>query len=230
MRSHLLHFSSFPNAREVRTIHEPQQQRSRDTQNKILAALERLLEDHFFEQITTRQLAREAGVSPATLYRRFEDQDALLPALYERYDAQLKRWGQALWNEEHRQRHTSLEARVTHVVQAHVDFYRDNEPVLRTLYLYLRLHPEIELGDVATGRRAGYEEILSPIFEALKKEGKELPDETRVKLFCLILITTINERALFPTATPARILELSDEDFVRELSRNLVGTLILNRE
>ncbi len=210
-------------------MHEPQQQRSRETQNRILAALERLLENHFFEQITTRQLASEAGVAAATLYRRFQDKSALLPALYERYDQRLNRWGKALWDEEQRRRHTSVEERVTHVVREHVNFFRDNQPILRTLYLYLRLHSDIELGESATGRQAGYEEILAPILEALRQQGHELPDEARTKLFCLVLITSIKERALFPTATPARILELSDEEFVRELSQNLVAYLVMNR-
>jgi len=211
-------------------VHEPQQQRSRDTQNRILATLERLLEDHFFEQITTRQLAKEAGVAPATLYRRFQDKNALLPALYERYDLRLNQWATELWNEDQLKRHSSVEERVTHVVKAHVNFYRDNESILRTLYLYLRLHSDIELGELASGRQASYVEILTPIFEALGQQGKESPDEARVKLFILILITSVNERALFPTTTPAQLLELSDEDFVRELSRNLVGYLNLNRK
>ncbi len=211
-------------------IHEPQQQRSRDTRKKILVALERLLENHFFEQITTRQLASEAGVAPATLYRRFQDKNALLPALYRRYDLRLNGWGKALWDEEQRRRHTSVEERVTHVVRQHVNFFRDNEPILRTIYLYLRLHPDIELGVSAAGRRASYLEILTPIFEALGVQGQEPPDEARIKLFCLVLITSINERALFPTATPARTLELSDEDFITELSWNLVAYLVMNRK
>lgn len=211
-------------------VHEPRQRRSRKTHDRILGALERLLEDHFFEQITTRQLAGEAGVAPATLYRRFQDKDALLPALYERYDRRLSRWGKALWDEDQRRRHTSVEERVTHVVREHVAFFRDNEPILRTLYLYVRLHPDLELGEFATGRRSDYEAILAPILEALVQQGHEPPDEARIKLFCLILITSIKERALFPTTTPAVLLELSDEAFVRELSRNLAGYLVLNRE
>lgn len=211
-------------------MHEPQQQRSRDTQNRILTALERLLETHFFEQITTRQLAREAGVSPATLYRRFEDKKALLPALYERYDQRVSRWGRALWDEDRLRQHTSVQERVTHVVSEHVNFFRDNAPILRTVYLHARLHPEIELGGSDAGRRTGYMEILTPIFEALGQQGQALPDEARIKLFCLVLITTISERALFTATAPARILEVSDEEFVRELSRNLVAYLCLNRK
>ncbi len=210
-------------------INKPQQQRSRDTQNRILAALERLLENHFFEQITTRQLAKEAGVAPATLYRRFEDKNALLPALYERYDQRLNRWGKELWDEDQKQSHTSIMDRVAHVVRQHVNFYRDNVPILRTLYLYLRLHSDIELGDSAAGRQADYMAILTPIIEALTEQGFEPPDETRIKLFCLIMITSINERVLFPTTNPARILELSDEEFVRELSLNLTGYLVVDR-
>jgi AcrR family transcriptional regulator len=164
------------------------------------------------------------------LYRRFQDKNALLPALYERYDQRLDRWGKALWDEDQRRRHTSVEERVTHVVREHVNFFRDNEPILRTLYLYLRLHSDIELGESATGRQAGYEDILAPILEALGQQGQELPDEARIKLFWLVLITSNKERALFPTTTPARILEFSDEEFVRELSQNLAGYLVLNRK
>lgn len=209
--------------------HQPQQQRSLDTQNRILAALERLLEKYFFEHITTRQLAKEAEVAPATLYRRFKDKNALLPALYERYDQQLNLWGKALWDEDQQRRHTTVQERVTHVVQEHVNFYRDNQPILRTLYLYLRLHSDIDLGGSASGRKAAYRMILAPIFEALGQQGHEQPGETQIKMFCLIMITSINERALFSTTTPARLLELNDEDFVRELSRNLVGYLVLKR-
>ncbi len=211
-------------------MHEPQQQRSRDTQNRILAALEGLLENHFFEQITTRQLAREAGVSPGTLYRRFQDKNALLPALYERYDQRLNQWAKALWDEDQRRRHTSVKERVTHVVREHVNFYRDNEPIMRTLYLHRRLHSDNELGESPTRRQTSYVAILAPILEALGQEGQELPDEVRIKMFILVLITSINERTLFPTTTPTRLLELSDEEFVRELSRNLVGYLVLDRE
>ena len=120
----------------------------------------------------------------------------------------------------------------THVEiqREHVNFFRDNEPILRTLYLYMRLHSESELDGSASGRQAGYEEILTPIFEALDQQGHQQPDEAQIKLFCLILITSIKERALFPTTTPARLLVLSDEDFVDELSRNLVGYLLLKRD
>jgi len=211
-------------------VHEPQQQRSRDTQNRILAALERLLASHFFEQITTRQLAREAGVSPATLYRRFQDKEALLPALYERHNQRLSRWGKALWTEDRRRRHASLEERVTHVVREHLAFFRDNEPILRTLYLYVRLHPDIDLAEFTIGRPAEYGELLAPIVEALVQRGHEPPAEARIKLLCLVLITSIKERALFPTRSPAVLLELSDEEFVRELSWNLVGSLVVNRK
>jgi len=183
------------------------------------------LENHFFEQITTRQLAAEAEVAPATLYRRFKDKNALLPALYERYDRRLIQWGDELWTEAQLRKHSSVKDRVTHVVQAHVDFFRANEPILRTLYLYLRLHPDIELGESGAGRQAGYREILAPVFEALGREGKDLPDEARVKLFCLVLVTSVKERALFADATPARLLQMSDAEFVRELCRNLAGYL-----
>lgn len=207
-------------------VHEPQQQRSRKTHNRILTALERLLENHFFEQITTRQLAAEAGVAPATLYRRFQDKNALLPALYDRYDQRLIEWGRALWDERQLTRLRTVDERVRHLVREHVRFYRENEPVLRTVYLYLRLHPDMELGGAGSSRQTGYTRILTPVVEALIEQGRKPLEEARAKLLFLILITTIKERALFSSTTPASVLQLDDREFVRELSRNLVSYLL----
>ena len=222
--------STFLAPQPLQWIRPPRQARTLESLERFLDAATELLQEKRFEDVHVTEIARRAGGSVAAFYRRFEDKNALLPALYERYDQGLSRWGKALWDEDQRRRHTSVEERVTHVVREHVNFYRDNESILRTLYLYRRLHSDIELGESATGRQAAYEEILTPIFEALGQQGHELPDEARTKLFCLVLITSINERALFPTTTPAVLLELSDEEFVRELSRNLVGYLVLNRE
>ena len=52
----------------MRTSLAPRQQRSRDTQEKLLVALETLLEARFFEQISVRDLAQEAGLAVGTLY------------------------------------------------------------------------------------------------------------------------------------------------------------------
>jgi AcrR family transcriptional regulator len=59
-------------------LRERQAQRTRDD---ILDALTRLLQDKRSDEITTRELARDAGVSERTVYRHFPDRWALVDAL-----------------------------------------------------------------------------------------------------------------------------------------------------
>lgn len=55
----------------------------RATRVRLLDAAFVVLEDHGFEGISLRHVAREAGVSPAAIYRHFDDAEALGMALVE---------------------------------------------------------------------------------------------------------------------------------------------------
>ncbi|WEV76154.1 TetR/AcrR family transcriptional regulator [Bifidobacterium sp. ESL0800] len=65
---------------------QPTQQRARAKVRRILDTAKQLfLEGNYFE-VTTNQIAREAGVSIGTLYTYFADKEAILAALLEEYD------------------------------------------------------------------------------------------------------------------------------------------------
>ncbi|WP_158702440.1 TetR/AcrR family transcriptional regulator [Kitasatospora sp. MMS16-BH015] len=59
----------------------PQQQRSREKVARILAATAGLLETTPYEELGTKLIAAEAGVSIGALYRYFADREAILVAL-----------------------------------------------------------------------------------------------------------------------------------------------------
>ena len=64
----------------------PLRERQADqTRNEILDALVALLADRPVDEVTTRELARAAGVSESTVYRHFPDRSALVDALAERF-------------------------------------------------------------------------------------------------------------------------------------------------
>ncbi|WP_433617583.1 TetR family transcriptional regulator [Dactylosporangium sp. CA-139114] len=65
----------------MQTRSEPQQQRSRDKRDRVLAAAATLLQELPFDDIGTRQIADRAGVSVGSLYRFFPDKDAIFYAL-----------------------------------------------------------------------------------------------------------------------------------------------------
>lgn len=202
----------------LKLVHKPKQDRSKDTQEKLLSALESLLEEQFFEQITIRDIALRAELSPATIYRRFQNKEALLPILYERYDHSLEAWASSIWQGKSVNKRCDLESRIDRVVREHVRFYKEYAHILRTVYIYNRLHGEILLPNVEVTRQDIYQTILDPIWECLEQKAQESLTANKVRCFILILLTTINERFLFGENKPSSILKLDEKDFVKELT------------
>jgi AcrR family transcriptional regulator len=62
------------------TRHRPMQRRSRERVEQILAAADELLAKGGVEALTTRSLAQHAGIPVATIYRYFDNRDAIIAA------------------------------------------------------------------------------------------------------------------------------------------------------
>ena len=71
-------------AETVHVVKAPCQQRSRDSQERILRAAEALIKSKGFEALTTAAVVRRSRTSIGTLYARFGDKTALLRAVQER--------------------------------------------------------------------------------------------------------------------------------------------------
>ncbi|WP_138755851.1 TetR/AcrR family transcriptional regulator [Paenibacillus sinopodophylli] len=63
------------------TITIKKDQRAEETKQSIIAAAEKLFRDKSFEDITIRQIAKEAGCSHTTIYIYFQDKESLLHTL-----------------------------------------------------------------------------------------------------------------------------------------------------
>jgi AcrR family transcriptional regulator len=206
-------------------VHTPRQTRSQNTQERVLRALEELLSERFFEQITIRDLAARTGVASGTIYRRFKDKEALLPVLYERFDHTMSEWATEFWDDFDLDTERRLEPRMRHLVGKHVVFYKTHAPILRTVYLYMRLHGELSIENIDEKRQSLYVRMLEPVLAALAIEGRVEPSADQVKLFLLLLLSSINERMLFGDLKPARTLQMDDETFVTALTFALQASL-----
>lgn len=73
---------------------EPQQERSRESLEKLLRAAIEVLGQHGVEGTTIPRIAHHAGLTPGSVYRRFADKDALLETailgMLERQDRALR--------------------------------------------------------------------------------------------------------------------------------------------
>ncbi len=209
----------------MESVLTPRQARSQQTQERLLEALESLLDDRVFEKITIQDIAEEAGVAVGTIYRRFRNKEALLPVLYRRLDGKMDAWAATVWRGRIESPagddDSALRAVLRRLVMAHVRFYRDNAPILRTLYLQVRLDGELASPAVATRRRDLYKSLLEPVWDALKAAGWPVPTPSRARCFVLLLLAPMTERCLFPDNTPASTLTMSDRQFVAELTQAL---------
>ncbi len=74
-------------------VKRPQQARSKDTQSRILAAVEDMVVSGTYDQATVQEIVRLAKSSVGSFYARFRDKDA---ALYQFYDLRCAKFEQEM--------------------------------------------------------------------------------------------------------------------------------------
>jgi AcrR family transcriptional regulator len=67
----------------------PQQERSRETRNRLIAAGERLFSQKGFHHTTSKEIAREAGVAIGSFYAYFADKKAVFTDVLKRHSQQV---------------------------------------------------------------------------------------------------------------------------------------------
>lgn len=72
-----------PVAGATHKIAEPRQRRAIETREGLLAAVERIIAAEGADAVTTTRVAAESGVAVGTIYRYFEDREAMLLAAYD---------------------------------------------------------------------------------------------------------------------------------------------------
>lgn len=197
---------------DQKTIIEPKQARSKQTQQKLLDALHSCLEEKFFEHISIQELAQKANVSVGSYYRRFKNKESLLPMLYENFSCELIAWIDDL----EAQHFDSLEKTLENLIQETKQFLVSKESVFRTLHLNSRLYPEfISVSDLAT-RRKEYQRMS----DILLRHKGEMRVHNPASAVNLIVHTTVNglmDKLLYPDLTPAIASELNLDDYAQAL-------------
>lgn len=125
-------------ARPVRAKHAVQQ-RSLAKRDRILKAMDTLLKRKPFSQINVADVARQARLSPATLYQRFSNEDAAASILLELYYHKVEEWA-------HRPRkvvpRASLFDALVAIAADGYDQIAELGYVMRPAYLYSRYRPD----------------------------------------------------------------------------------------
>lgn len=206
--------------RRPRAAHH--QDRSRQTAARLLAAAETVLEKRGLEGASVPEIARRAGVSPASIYRRFIDKDGLLREVFERFfERSIKANAEAL--QPSRWKATSLEQSVCTLVAGMVAAYSQRPGLLRAVISYSEQHP-----DAAFRRRALElrERSLGGIEKIVLLHAKEIrhPHPKKAVRIALQLVSLALKERISPSnklggpALPAEELRI-------ELTRVFLGYL-----
>ena len=87
-----------------------------------------------------------------------------------------------------------------------------------------------DLEDIDEKRQSLYQHMLEPMLTALASEERVEPSADQVRLFLLLLLSSVNERMLFGDLKPARTLQIDDETFVTELTTALHAYLSMRHK
>jgi AcrR family transcriptional regulator len=200
------------------------QARSRQTREKLVTALERLLRTRDFASITIAELAAEAGVSVGAVYRRFDNKDAFIPVIFELY---LRRTDERMASPEGR---TEVEPEeglreALYVIVTHAwSFIETDGHLIRAAHLYARLRPDL-VGDewdaYLEQAVAGSRQIID--FFAAEVRLKNL--DAAAQMLTYLLNVLLVEKGLYADDGIGAVLTIPDEVFLRGLADTMYGYL-----
>lgn len=194
--------------------HPPKQERSRRTLARLLAATIWTLDEVGLDEATIPRIAGKAGVAPATIYRRFEDKQALLRAAFLHM---LERGNQA--NRGHLQARLAdgrLEQAAHVLVEMFLGQFRKHARLMHAMDRFLET--DDDAGFVAAAQDME-EANLEQYIQAMLLHRAEIshPDPERaVRIATLTVLTairmlTLRPRTLWRTAQPEARDALSAE-------------------
>ncbi|MEU4227773.1 TetR/AcrR family transcriptional regulator [Nonomuraea sp. NPDC026600] len=199
---------------ELRVV-KPRQARSRATMERILTALEELLTEKPFDQITIAEISARSASAPTAIYARFSDKTAMLLAVHERFkERTLDKIIDAIDGVE-----LPPKEFLAYVVGELVTVYRDNHRLLRSVLL--------SDNSVMYGRAAEIWRALSAAIAgrlAAHIPADRMAQAERDLDFAVrTLLGLAQQELLFGTQSPARF-DYPDTEFRARLTRILVDT------
>lgn len=203
----------------------PQQARSRVTEKRLLDAAEKVMARHGLEGATLPRIARQARVSPANVYRRFRDKDALIAAVFARFsEMQAEHADQPLDTEPIVK--MGLRAFVRQWVGALLGSFRARKKLMRATVEYTRENSErsfIKRQMDLEGR--GFEKMAEALL--LFREEMHHPEpEVAVRWAMLMMGSILMNQVIFEhEKLTGRLLPMDDERLKGELARTFLGYL-----
>ncbi len=200
------------------------QKRSRIAREKIVTALDSALRERPFDQVTVADIAQRAGVAVGTVYRRFENKDALIPVVMEIYEHRLEEWaageGAVQIDED-----DDLRSALQKMMRQAWRLLTREAHLLRAVHLYARLKPElIPESDWDKYNKAavqGMKALISHYADQVVRKNSK-----RTSAFAAYVLNSIFiEKGLYPNESPALLFPYKGDTFADECADMLFAYL-----
>jgi AcrR family transcriptional regulator len=204
----------------------PKQARSRESHERLMKAARELLNEKGIEGTTVPRVAARAGLSPASVYRRFPDKDALMRAAVLQTLESLDAATAATLTPELAER-LSLRAFAETMVRQSLASQRRNTRMLHAMQQFILSHPS-----TAFKKKAAELNIRSVqrVADFLQHKRHEInhPNPKKAASFALMLVGfTLQEIVVLdvlPEMKDPRLPD-TDEELVEEVVRAFLGYL-----
>jgi AcrR family transcriptional regulator len=202
------------------------QARSRESLRKLLNAATEVLGQHGVEGATIPRIARRAGLTPGSVYRRFHDKEGLLEtAILEILERQEEKMKTSLAPMTRSQ--APLHVFAGQVIGGMVGAYRAHAGLLRGMRQFVQSR-----GNTAFGRRVSELETRHfqravDLFLSYDKEIRHPDPRTAVSLALMTVVGTLFQVVVWPTDTEKlkELVPLDDEGLKQELTRAFLAYL-----
>lgn len=194
----------------------PQQARSRETYEGLLAAAELVFSEVGIAQATVAEICERAGVAVGTFYGRFPDKDALLLEWYERFFKRSRLAFDRAFSDKMWQGRSAADV-LRGWIQSRVLHYRRNRNQLRAILLYVRARPSPEFQPYAAQVRLPALERLTGLMEARRHAWTHPNPIAAIRMAVVITESTAQSVVLF-SEHKAEALVFSDEELVDSLT------------
>jgi len=205
----------------------PRQARALRTRRKLIEALERLLRTAEFEMISVQDIAREAGVAVGSVYSHFKDKNAFLEALLVFWREQVEAHLALAETQDSAAALAaigSLRAALLEAVKSVHQQTRENGHILRAVYTYTRLNPDMGDEDWQALVVRSFEPI-GGLFTAYADEVTVTDPDLAARILGFFFNTIFIRSALMPQDTLLEAAKLDDDTLIREATEMVYAYL-----
>ena len=209
----------------ARAEHPPRQARSRETLRRLLDAAEAVMLKHGVEGTTLPRIARHARVAPATVYRRFRNKDALMRAVFRRFNERSSRAVREQFDAD-KLRQIGIVPFATQVVQGMVQGFRANAALSRAAVLYAEKNPKVDFIRKSGESEGQSFQRMVDTFMLWRDEIRQPNPEQAIRLGFLVVASILRDLVIFDRMRlMVSVMPVDDDVLKRELPRVFLACL-----